>query len=78
MKTEEIVIKRKQRDDKKSDSEQIKTELMKDVVSYVKSGETIEYKGQLQELYWKYRKKGLKPKEAWEKAKRVLSQEYPF
>jgi len=73
MQVEEIVIKRKQDDKKKSDSEQKKAELIKDLVSYVKSGETIEYKGQLQKLYWKHRKKGIKSKEAWEQAKRDIA-----
>ena len=69
MQVEEIVIKRKQDDKKKSDSEQKKAELLRDLVSYVKSEESVDYKRQVQELYWKYRKKGFKPKEAWEKAK---------
>ncbi len=74
MKAEEAVItKRKQEDKKKSDSEQKKAELVRDLVSYVKSGDTIEYKGQLQKLYWEHRKKGLKSKEAWEQAKRDIA-----
>ncbi len=73
MKTEEVGLKRKQRNNKKSDSDQKKAELMKDLVSYVKSGDTIEYKGQLQKLYWKHRKKGLKSQEAWEQAKRDIA-----
>lgn len=74
MKVEEVVItKRKQEDKKKNDSDQKKAELMRDIVSYVKSGGSIEYKGQLQKLYWKHRKKGLKSKEAWEQAKRDIS-----
>lgn len=74
MKTEETIMERKQRDNKKGDFEQIKAELIKDVVSYVKSGGTVEYKRHVQELFWKYRKEGLDSKEAWEKAKRFLSQ----
>ena len=73
MQVEEIVIKRKQRNNKKSDSDQKKAELIKDLVSYVKSGDTIEYKGQLQKLYWKHRKKGLKSQEAWKQAKRDIA-----
>lgn len=57
----------------KIDRYQIRKQVLKDVVSYVKSGESVEYKKQIHELFWKYRKEGLDPKEAWEKAKRGLS-----
>ena len=45
----------------------------KDIISFVKSPDTVENKMEIQKLYWDYRKKGLNPKEAWEKAKRGLS-----
>jgi len=32
---------------------------MRDLVPYVKSGETLEYKQHLQDLFWKYRQEGL-------------------
>lgn len=50
MKTEEVITKRKQGGNKKSDLEQRKKELLKDVVSYVKSEESVEYKRQVQKL----------------------------
>ena len=73
MKTDEVITKRKQRNNKKSDLEQRKKKLIEDVVSDVKSGETIEYKGQLEKLYWKHRKKGLKSQEAWKQAKKDIA-----
>ena len=48
-------------------------EWIKDIASYVKSGKTDKHKKQLRELYLEYTRDGLKPKEAWEKAKNVLA-----
>lgn len=48
-------------------------EWLKDIASYVKLGKADKYKKQLRELFLEYTREGLKPKEAWEKAKRVLA-----
>jgi len=48
-------------------------EWIKDIAFYVKSGEADKHKKQLRELYLEYTRDGLKPKEAWEKAKNVLA-----
>ncbi len=48
-------------------------EWIKSIASYVKSGETDKYKKQLRELFLEYTREGLKPMEAWEKAKEVLA-----
>ena len=46
---------------------------IKSIASYVKSGETDKYKKQLRELFLEYTREGLKPMEAWEKAKEVFA-----
>ena len=48
-------------------------EWIRDIASYVKTGKTDEHKKRLRELYLEYTREGMKPKEAWEKAKRVLA-----
>jgi len=62
LKVEEIIIRRRKPNEK--NLEQVK----KEVITFVKSAVPVEYKKEVQELYWKYRKKGLRPKEAWKKA----------
>ena len=48
-------------------------EWIKDIAFYVKSGKAEKHKKQLRELYLEYTREGMKPKEAWEKAKNVLA-----
>lgn len=48
-------------------------EWIKDIASYVSSGMTDKHKEQFRELFLEYTQEGLKPKEALEKAKRVLA-----
>ena len=45
---------------------------IKDVASDVKSGKADKNKEQLRELFLEYTREGMKPTEAWKKAKRVL------
>ncbi len=40
--------------------------------TYRKNGKSDEYMKELRELFLEYRRDGLKQKEAWEKAKKVL------
>ena len=40
--------------------------------TYRKNEKSDEYMKELRELFFEYRMDGLKPKEAWEKAKRIL------
>ena len=48
-------------------------EWIKEIASCVKSGETDKYNRQLRELFLDSTRDGLAPKEAWEKARRVLA-----
>ena len=40
--------------------------------NYTKNGKTNGYENELRKLFLEYKRGGLKPKEAWEKAKKVL------
>jgi len=40
--------------------------------TYRKNEKSDEYMKEFRELFFEYRRDGLKPKEAWEKAKRIL------
>lgn len=55
------------------DRKKIKNEVMNDIMSFAGSGGSLDRKRQAQELFWKYRKEGLDPKESWKKAKKILS-----
>jgi hypothetical protein len=48
-------------------------EWIKDIAISVKSRMTDKQKKQLRELYFEYIQEGMKPKEAWVKAKNVLA-----
>lgn len=48
-------------------------EWIKSTATHIKSGKTDKYKKQLRELFLEYRREGLKPMEAFEKAKEVLA-----
>ena len=45
---------------------------VKNIASYLKTDKGEKHKKQLRELFLEYTRDGLKPTEAWEKAKRVL------
>ncbi len=45
---------------------------VKDIASYLRNDKEEKYKKQLRKLFLEYTREGLKPIEAWEKAKRVL------
>ena len=47
-------------------------EWIQDIASYVISGWVDEYEERFRELFFDYKRDGMKPKEAWEKAKRVI------
>ena len=56
-------------------NKQIKAELMKDIVSYIKTRDAVENKGRVQELFLRCRKIGIDPKTAWERAKGIIQSE---
>ncbi len=53
----------------------IESELMKDIISYVKTRNTVENKERVQELFLRCRKIGMAPKTAWERAKEIIQSE---
>ena len=48
-------------------------EWIKDIAFHIGVRKSDEYNRQLRELFLEYRIEGLRPKEAWEKARRILA-----